>query len=100
LSGLFAARNSMKIVVDKVQNRCRIHHIDKQRRTKMIEEGMIKVKTTGGHDTDITVQLLDIHGAMKIIVITDQADEEQIAVYDDEIDGLIEALNALKGGLR
>lgn len=67
----------------------------------MIEEEIIKVKTTAGHDTDITVQLLDINGgAMKIIVITDQADEEQIAVYDDEIDGLIEALSALKGGFR
>ena len=62
---------------------------------------MIKVKTTAGLDTDLTVQLLEIHdGAMVTLVITDQADEESVMVYDDEIDGLIEALQALKGGLR
>lgn len=62
---------------------------------------MIKVKTTAGLDTDLTVQLLEIHdGAMVTLVITDQADQESIMVYDDEIDGLIEALNRLKGGLK
>lgn len=62
---------------------------------------MIKVKTTAGLDTDLTVQLMDIHGgAMRILVITDQSDQESVGVYDDEIDGLIEALNRLKGGLK
>lgn len=62
---------------------------------------MIKVKTNQGHDTDITVQTLSIHsGAMVTLVITDQADKESIMVYDDEIDGLIEALIKLKGELR
>ena len=62
---------------------------------------MIKIKTNQGHDTDITVQLLPIHsGAMVTLVITDQADKESIMVYDDEIDGLIEALTKLKGELR
>jgi hypothetical protein len=65
------------------------------------ETNMIKVKTTAGLDTDLTVQLMDIHdGAMVTLVITDQADQESIMVYDDEIDGLIEALNRLKGGLK
>ncbi len=62
---------------------------------------MIKVKTTAGHETDITVQLLEIHsGAMVTLVITDQADQESVMIYDDEIDGLIEALQALKGQLK
>lgn len=62
---------------------------------------MIKIKTNAGLDTDLTVQLLPIHeGAMVTLVITDQADQESIMVYDDEIDGLIEALNKLKGELR
>ncbi|QHZ60111.1 hypothetical protein PJKIFABJ_00175 [Pseudomonas phage PE09] len=62
---------------------------------------MIDVKTTAGHDTDLTVELLDIHsGGMTIMVITDQADGESIAVYDDEIDNLIAALIELKGKLK
>lgn len=62
---------------------------------------MIEVKTTAGHDTDLTVQLVEIHGgAMVTLVITDQADKESIMVYDDEIDGLIEALIKLKGDLK
>lgn len=62
---------------------------------------MIEVKTTAGHDTDLTVQLVEIHGgSMVTLVITDQADKESIMVYDDEIDGLIEALTKLKGDLK
>jgi hypothetical protein len=62
---------------------------------------VIKVKTNQGYDTDITVQLLPIHsGAMVTLVITDQADGASVMVYDDEIDGLIEALIKLKGELR
>ncbi|CUR44241.1 hypothetical protein VCM_00022 [Pseudomonas phage VCM] len=62
---------------------------------------MIEIKTTAGHDTDLTVQLVPIHsGAMVTLVITDQADKESIMVYDDEIDGLIEALIKLKGELK
>lgn len=62
---------------------------------------MIEVKTTAGHDTDLTVQLVQIHsGVMVTLVITDQADQQQIMVYDDEIDGLIEALITLKGNLK
>jgi hypothetical protein len=62
---------------------------------------VIKIKTNQGHDTDITVELLTIHeGAFVTLVITDQADKESIMVYDDEIDGLIEALTKLKGELK
>lgn len=62
---------------------------------------MIKVKTTAGHETDITVELLTIHeGAFVTLVITDQADDHQVMVYDDEIDNLIAALIQLKGELK
>lgn len=62
---------------------------------------MIKVFTKDGHETDITVQLLSIHGgAMVTLVITDQSDQQQIMIYDDEIAALIEALNQLKGELK
>ncbi|WVS24579.1 hypothetical protein PSPHG_CDS_0098 [Pseudomonas phage Psxphi15] len=61
---------------------------------------MIEVKTTAGYDTDLTVELVEIHGVAVTLVITDQADKESIMVYDDEIDGLIEALIKLKGDLK
>lgn len=62
---------------------------------------MIKIKTSQGHDTDITVQTLEINsGAMVTLVITDQADKAFIMIYDDELDGLIEALFKLKGELK
>jgi|InoplaM2AM_1038554.scaffolds.fasta_scaffold10177_2 hypothetical protein len=62
---------------------------------------MIKVRTNQGHDTNITVETLTIHsGAMVTLVITDQSDEQQIMVYDDEIDNLIAALMELKGELK
>lgn len=54
---------------------------------------MIDIKTITGDDTDITVSVINIHGgAMKMLVITDEADQQQVGVYDDEIDNLIEAL--------
>lgn len=62
---------------------------------------IIDVMTTHGHTTDLRVQTVSIHsGGMVLAVITDKADSTTIAVYDDEIDGLIEALTKLKGELR
>lgn len=62
---------------------------------------MIKIKTTDGHDTDITVKTLSIHhGAMVTLLITDQADGHEVLVYSDEIDNLIAALLELKGELK
>lgn len=62
---------------------------------------MIKVKTTTGFCTDLTVQVVSINGgAMKIAVITDQSDKESISVYEDEIDTLIAALLEIKGELK
>jgi hypothetical protein len=62
---------------------------------------MINIKTNQGHDTDITVDTLTIHGGGVVtLLITDQAAEQQVMVYDDEIDNLIEALIKLKGELK
>ncbi|ATN92858.1 hypothetical protein QGX11_gp095 [Pseudomonas phage PPSC2] len=62
---------------------------------------IIDVVTTHGHSTDLTVQPVSIHsGGMVICVITDKADGESIAVYDDEIDNLIAALVRAKEFLR
>lgn len=61
----------------------------------------IDLKTTHGHDTDIRIQTVSIHGGgMVIAVLTDKADGESVAVYDDEIDALIEALQSIKGELK
>jgi hypothetical protein len=62
---------------------------------------IIDIMTTHGHTTNLRVQTVSIHdGGMVLAVITDKADSTTIAVYDDEIDGLIEALTKLKGELR
>jgi len=62
---------------------------------------IIDIVTTQGHDTDLRVQTVSlINGGTVIAVITDKADGNSIAVYDDEIDNLIEALTKLKGELR
>ena len=61
----------------------------------------IELVTTQGHSTDLTVQSVSIHsGGMVICVITDKADGESITVYDDEIDSLIAALQAVKETMR
>lgn len=62
---------------------------------------MIHVKTSEGLDTDLTVQTLSIHGGgMVTLVVSDRSDNNQIMVYDDEIDNLIAALQELKGELK
>ena len=61
----------------------------------------MNILTRDGHYTDINVRVEEIHnGGMKIIVITDTADGESIAIYDDEIDNLITALTLLKGEIQ
>lgn len=61
----------------------------------------IELITKDGHATDLTVQSVSIlGGGMVICVITDKADGESITVYDDEIDSLIAALQAVKEIMR
>lgn len=58
---------------------------------------MIKIVGEDGSHTDITVSVLHINsGTMPFLVITDQADQEQIGIHADEIDSLIEALKQAK----
>lgn len=61
----------------------------------------VNIVTDDNLATDLTVEVLSIHaGSMKTIVITDEADGQQVMVYEDEIENLIAALIELKGEIK
>ena len=61
----------------------------------------IKLKTSAGHDTTITVKSKVIcDGAATIAIIRCDDRDSAIQVFDDEIDNLIAALQEIKKELR